>query len=291
MEFKLYKDVHEFYHATFDILMHHEAQNVIMLGNIIIGHAGIDKTEWRDPVNWLMATVESNNEIQLIALMTPPWGLTLYATDNVINNEAINCLIKGLKNHTIPSVVSTNDISFCFAEAYCKSNGLKYEIKENMRLHELTKVNPSLPQIGTLRLVEEKDMHFIPYWHEAFQICITKNGIIMNEPQNGEFFHHIVSLKNRFVLEYEGIPVSMATITRELQTTCNIANVYTPPFFRGKGYASSCVAKVSQIILDRGFKKSILTTDLSNPTSNKIYQEIGYRPICDTVMLEFSVAF
>jgi len=291
MEFKLYTDVHEFYHATFDVLMRHEAQNVIPLGNIIIGHAGIDKTEWRDPVNWLMATVETeiNNEIQLVALMTPPKGLTLYVKDNKIDEVAITCLVKGLENHSIPSVISTKDISFCFAEIYCKSKNLKYEAKDNMRLHELTKVNPTLPQIGTLRLVEERDMHFLPYWHEAFQICVNKKGNIMNEPQEAGVFRHIISMKNRFILEHEGIPVSMAAITRELKTVCNIAGVYTPPYFRGNGYATSCVAKVSQIILDRGFKKSILTTDLSNPTSNKIYKEIGYSPICDTVMLEFAL--
>jgi len=289
MQFNLYTDVHKFYHDTYNLLKRHEAQNVIPLGNIIIGHAGIDKTEWRDPVNWIMVTIETgiNNEIQLVALMTPPRGLTLYAKDNIIDEVAITCLVKGLENHSIPSIVSTKDISYCFAESYCKSKGLKYEVKEHMRLFELTKVNPTIPQIGTLRLVEERDMHFFPYWHEAFQICVSKNGNIMNEPQDGGFFRHVISMKNRYILEHEGMPVSMSSITRELQTVCNIGNVYTPPYLRGNGYASSCVAKVSQIILDRGFEKSILTTDLTNPTSNKIYQNIGYIPFCDTVVLEF----
>ena len=52
MRFKLYTDVHEFYKDTYGILMRHEAQNMISLGNIIIGHEGKDKTGWRDPVNY-----------------------------------------------------------------------------------------------------------------------------------------------------------------------------------------------------------------------------------------------
>jgi hypothetical protein len=44
MEFKLYNDVHEFYNDTYDVLMQNESQNMIMLGNIIIGHDGKDKT-------------------------------------------------------------------------------------------------------------------------------------------------------------------------------------------------------------------------------------------------------
>jgi hypothetical protein len=57
MKFNLYKDIHEFYKDTYDVLMKHEGQNMIILGNIILGHEGKDKTEWRDPINWLMATI------------------------------------------------------------------------------------------------------------------------------------------------------------------------------------------------------------------------------------------
>lgn len=85
MQFKLYTDVHEFYIDIYDVLMRHEAQNLIPLGNIIIGHEGKDKTDWRDPVNWLMATISDAKGIQLTAIMTPPHNITLYATDNKIN--------------------------------------------------------------------------------------------------------------------------------------------------------------------------------------------------------------
>jgi predicted GNAT family acetyltransferase len=288
MKFKQYKDIHKFYNATFDILMRNEAQNVIPLGNIIIGHEGKDKTEWRDPANWFMATVENEEGIQLIALMTPPKGLTLYATDNKINKDAINCLLNKLGKTLVPGIMSTNDLAYYFANAYCAENNLHHEVKDNMRLYELSQVNRNLSQIGTLRLAEERDMSFLPYWVEAFKICINKQGITMDEPQDGEIFRHYISLKNRYILEVDGVPVSLAAITRKMQTVCNIACVYTPPYFRGKGYASSCVAQVSQIILDRGFAKSIITTDLSNPTSNSIYQKIGYTPVCDSVMLEFN---
>ena len=53
------------------------------------------------------------------------------------------------------------------------------------------------------------------------------------------------------------------------------------PEFRGRGYASNCVAALTQKMLDQGRKFCFLYTDLSNPTSNKIYQQIGYRPVCD----------
>jgi predicted GNAT family acetyltransferase len=57
--------------------------------------------------------------------------------------------------------------------------------------------------------------------------------------------------------------------------------VYTPPELRGRGYASACVASLTEQLLDEGHALCCLYTDLSNPTSNKIYQASGYRPVCD----------
>ena len=60
-----------------------------------------------------------------------------------------------------------------------------------------------------------------------------------------------------------------------------IGPVYTPPEQRGHGYASACTATLSQMMLDSGYRYCFLFTDLSNPTSNSIYQKIGYRPVID----------
>jgi hypothetical protein len=66
--------------------------------------------------------------------------------------------------------------------------------------------------------------------------------------------------------------------------------VYTPPEFRGRGYASNLVAHLSQELLDEGRKFCFLFTDLANPVSNSIYQKIGYRPVSDSERWEFDVA-
>jgi hypothetical protein len=110
----------------------------------------------------------------------------------------------------------------------------------------------------------------------------------MNIPENAETYLTRIAQKKIYVLEEHGTPVSMAGAAREMQSVCGVDHVYTPPYFRKKGYAASCVAQLSQMILNRGFSKCVLYTDLAaNPTSNNIYQKIGYRPICDSVMLKF----
>ena len=96
-----------------------------------------------------------------------------------------------------------------------------------------------------------------------------------------------IAAKKLYVLENNGVPVSMAGYTREMQTAIGVAFVYTPPYERRKGYASSIATHLSQRALDKGFTKCVLYTDLANPTSNSIYQKIGYVPICDSLQLKF----
>ncbi|NLG87668.1 MAG: GNAT family N-acetyltransferase [Clostridiaceae bacterium] len=290
MQFNLYKDVHEFYNDTYDVLLRHESQNMIILGNIIIGHEGKDKTEWRDPANWLMATVSDENGIRLTALMTPPFNLTLYATDNIIDLKAVNCLAEGLKGYEIPGVTTEKTLAGCFAKEYTARKGLNYSITMNQRIYELEEVNPDIKQFGTVRLLNERDMNFFPYWLEAFNAANTYGKTEMSIPrQDGETYHYHISAKKLYILEVDGMPVSMAGYTRVLPTAIGVAYVYTPPYFRGRGYATSCVAQISKMALDKGFSRCVLYTDLQNPTSNSIYQKIGYKAVCDSLMLAFEL--
>lgn len=287
MQFKLYTEVREFYKDTYNELMRHEAQNMVLLGNIIIGNKGEDKTDWRDPAKWLMATVSDRNGIQLTALMTPPHNITLYATENIINHQAINCLIDALEEYELPGVTTEKTLAELFAQEYTTRKGLAFKTTMSQRIYELTAINTDVKQFGVVRLFEEKDMYFFPYWFEAFNAAGIYGNTEMSIPQNTEAYRYRLSTKKLYVLEVDGVPVSMAGFTREMQTAIGVAFVYTPSYYRGKGYGSSCVAKISQIALDKGFTKCVLYTDLLNPTSNSIYQKIGYKPICDSMMLKF----
>ncbi|RAP76089.1 GNAT family N-acetyltransferase [Paenibacillus montanisoli] len=287
MQFKLYTDVHEFYNDTYDVLMRHEAQNLISLGNIIIGHEGKDKTDWRDPVNWLMVTISDGKGIQLTAIMTPPHNITLYATDNIINPEAINCLIEGLSDREIPGVITEKTLAEFFAKEYTLRKGITFKTTMSQRIYELTAVNPDIQKVGIVRLLDEKDIHFFPYWAEAFYAAGSYGKTEMSIPQDADPYLYRIASKKLYILEDNGIPVSMAGYTREMQTAIGVAFVYTPPYERRKGYATSIVAQISQLALDKGFTKCVLYTDLANPTSNSIYQNLGYMPICDSLQLKF----
>jgi predicted GNAT family acetyltransferase len=83
-------------------------------------------------------------------------------------------------------------------------------------------------------------------------------------------------------------PVSMAGLTRPTPHGISVSFVYTPPELRGRGYASAVVGRLSQRCLEEGRDFCTLYTDLSNPTSNSIYQRIGYRALADVTDLHFT---
>jgi len=287
-QFKIYTDVHEFHRDTYDLLMCHEAQNLIPLGNAIIGIEGKDKSQWRDPANWFMATVSDEDGIQLVAIMTPPHNIALYARDNKVDESDVACLIDATADTPIPGIMARRDMALYFAAMYCSTKGMTYETSMEQRIYELTEVNPDIPHVGTMRLAQESDIYFLPYWMESFYSSGFYGKTTMNIPQNLDHYLNRITHRPLYILEVDGKPVSMAGISREMQNVCGVGMVYTPSYYRGRGYATSCVARLSQIALDRGFSKCVLYTDLANPTSNSIYQKIGYEPICDSVMLKFT---
>ena len=63
--------------------------------------------------------------------------------------------------------------------------------------------------------------------------------------------------------------------------------VYTPPSLRSRGYATTCVGALTRRLLEQGNRFCFLFTDLANPTSNSIYQQLGYRPVSDTASYAF----
>jgi predicted GNAT family acetyltransferase len=79
----------------------------------------------------------------------------------------------------------------------------------------------------------------------------------------------------------DGEITSMAGLTREMRRGFSVSLVDTPPQFRNKGYATTCVAELTKLMLAAGKTFCCLYTDLANSTSNRIYQKIGYQPVCD----------
>ena len=154
----------------------------------------------------------------------------------------------------------------------------------SQRIYRLDRVIAPRPVHGFLRACDPNsaaDFAVTARWFEAFNRDVGEDEAlpdparVLGRPGQGLFFW-----------EHQR-PVSMAGFSGATRNGIRIGRVYTPPELRRQGYASACVAALSQRLLDEGRKFCFLYTDLANPTSNRIYQEIGYRPVCDAVVVKF----
>jgi predicted GNAT family acetyltransferase len=64
--------------------------------------------------------------------------------------------------------------------------------------------------------------------------------------------------------------------------------VYTPAHLRGRGYAGAVTVEVSRAALTAGATDVVLYANPANPTSNALYQRLGYVPIADFVVYGFA---
>lgn len=84
----------------------------------------------------------------------------------------------------------------------------------------------------------------------------------------------------------DGAPVAMAVRHLVQHGVARLGPVYTPPELRGRGYGSAVTAAATRDVLADS-ATPVLYTDLANPTSNRIYQVLGYRPVEDRAAVTF----
>jgi predicted GNAT family acetyltransferase len=87
----------------------------------------------------------------------------------------------------------------------------------------------------------------------------------------------------RYFWIVDDTPMSTASIARRTAGTAAISQVYTPPAWRGRGYAGAVTAAVVKHIFAEGKKTACLYTDLRNPFSNRCYAKIGFVPVCSSL--------
>lgn len=146
-------------------------------------------------------------------------------------------------------------------------------------------MTPPRPVSGHLRPASEADRPFLRGWAASFGREVGEGS---DEARVDEVLDRVLRHGPQGLFLWEdGQPVSMAAYGGPTPNGIRVNLVYTPPEFRRRGYASACVAALSQRLLDSGRRFCFLYTDLGNPISNHIYQEIGYRPVCDVDAYRF----
>jgi hypothetical protein len=155
------------------------------------------------------------------------------------------------------------------------------------RIYQLDQVVPAPRVEGRLRQICAGDRDLVIDWVEGFQRSALGGSRDGAERAADRFLLADPETRGLFLWEAEGRPVSMVGYSGVTPHGVRIGAVYTPPPLRGRGYASATVAALSQRLLDSGRRFCFLYTDLANPTSNHIYQKVGYHPVADSNLYRF----
>ncbi len=231
-----------------------------------------------------LATVEDENGLALAALMAG-LNVILYSP-RAQASEALQLVALNLasSNQTTPGVTGPAALAEEFAACWSNITGQPSHVKTNLRIYVLRQVIPPLQPGGAFRMARAKERSLLVDWSIAFQ------SEALGHPDSSTALRSVelaLAQNRMFVWEDEGRPVSMAASSRPTAHGMTVNQVYTPPDLRGKGYASACVAALSEHILDSGKQYCTLFTNLANPISNSIYQKIGYQPVCDFKEISF----
>ncbi len=268
-------------------LMHNEVQNNLPLGIALHLQNFPEHIE----ISPYLATVEDKGNLIVAAVMTPPFRLLVTSNQLDAFGEAPALIIHNLRENgwPVPGVMGPSYLSDLFAQTWTSLTGEKAHLRRHERLFELTQVIAPRPGPGQLRIATLDDTDLIARWIKAFQKEALRES--MDDEEADTLARRRIGKGDFYLWELsDGAIVSTLATVRPVGRVISINSVYTPPELRGQGYASRSVAALSQHLLDSGWQRCSLFTDLSNPTSNSIYQQVGYRPVCDFNEYDFSQA-
>lgn len=176
-----------------------------------------------------------------------------------------------------------------FAEETAALAGTRVRVHEHLRLFELGElVVPPRPP-GRLRRATQDDLDLAVGWFRAFERAAAEQAGREGTHTMGEHFTpedvaHRIDDGVWLWEDERGERVHLTAATLPANGVARIGPVYTPDGHRGHGYAGAAVAEVSRQVVAAG-ARACLFTDQENPTSNRIYERIGYRPVVDMVNL------
>jgi predicted GNAT family acetyltransferase len=249
--------------------------------NLILGLAGRLVSEphaWGSEDPWFCA-VEADGQVCAAAMRTPPHKILVahFSGDPAAIAEGLVSAVAE-RWPGIPGVVGDPELADCFAARWCTWRGVSIKARMAERIYRLERVEEIALSTGRLRLAQARDAELVDQWGRAYHEEV--HGAASAEEPAMDFRGKVGS-KDVYVWE-DPAPVSMAARARPTENGIRINGVYTPREQRCRGYATSCVAMLCRELLGAGYRFCTLYTDLANPTSNSIYQKIGFRAVCDS---------
>jgi predicted GNAT family acetyltransferase len=229
-------------------------------------------------------TVDDASRCVAAALITPPHNLVLARPSS---EAALDFMARELhgKRAELPGVTGALPEAERFAAVWRELTGSRTRVRMRQAIYRITSPRAPANVPGAMRPATADDRALLTGWVRGFESEAFEEA----PPGAPEEVvdSRLASAQAGIALWVDGEPVSMAGFSGPTPHGIRIGPVYTPPERRRRGYASALVAALSAKLLAEGRDYCFLYTDLANPTSNKIYTDVGYAHVCESVELVF----
>lgn len=264
MQVTRFREARSFLAHAEAFLLRAEVENNLLLGIIGTG-------SFRDEA--YIATVDHDGTVVACGVRAPPHKAVISAAEP----PALACLVADLseKYPDLAQVHGPEPAVGQFADLWAARTGVPSIQTTMLRLFEIRKGPEAVASpAGRLRAATESDLTTAVAWLTAF-IAEAHPGD-PTDPQTAAA--KAITTRSLFLWDDKG-PVSMAGWSGRTPRGVRVTFVYSPPEYRGRGYATACVAELTRRLLGEGLAYCCLYADRSNPGSNHIYQKIGYRAV------------
>ncbi len=235
----------------------------------------------------VFGVLEQAGEVRATFYRLPPRALGL----SPLTPEQADSLAARLAalGHSPTRVSADHGTATAFAEAWQRHTGATPKLHDTqVRLYGLGTLTPPDPHpAGRARVLGEQDLEEAIFWCGEFSRAVGEDVSV-----NADTWAETRYADKRYTLweTPDGTPVSIAGMNPLIGGQIQVDVVYTPAHLRGHGYAAAVSAEVSRAALAAGAKDVVLFADMSNPTSNALYQRLGYRPLSNWAAYDFSSA-
>lgn len=212
----------------------------------------------------------------LIAMNNSGRSLWLWMNESLepeVIQTMIHTLSSQLKDKKLPGIAGAPDISKSFAEQYSHLLGITHQLSMGMESYHCPVIKKPKNVPGRMNLAQIHFRDIVAQYCAGFSL--DGYGYQVTVESQIPAAEWLINSGNLYLWLVNDMVVSMANIAHCSPRHGRINTVYTPPEERKKGYASALVAELCGLIMQKGLTP-ILFTDVKNPDSNKIYQNIGF---------------
>lgn len=283
MTWTLSTSLDEFRAETGAFLATRPAENTVLLTlSHRLAEAGLDVYGEPPVFGWWRP--EAGGPVEAAFLQTPPFaGRLSHMTETGATELAAALAAAGPGFTELPGIGGGTAAVRAFADAWATATGAAHSVRVEERLYRLGRLtDPPRPPAGRHRLAGPADRELAIRWYGEFLAEVDVPPMDIPKAVDER-----IAARGLHLWEVDGTPVALAGASPVLVGMSRIGPVYTPSALRGRGYASAATAAASAHLLTQGAEEVLLYTDLANPTSNSIYQQIGYRPVEDCLVVDF----